>query len=600
MTPCSATARTTTCRRLGNDWISGGTGQDGILGDDGRIFTVAGTRPTAGARTTRRAAPRRTPSSASRSTASSPLPRTTANRAINSPTGDHQAVIYTSHVLLKAVDITPFNPTDNGQFDDIIYGGLGSDFLHGGSGDDLVSGAEAQVESYVQVLDASGAVTGIARSDFTHPFNPGDALRFTPGPANTLLGLNTYLTPQQNGGSFALYDVNQPRRLVLLTASGAPATGTTGFSFITNFSAFEGPLVSGVENGGTPLQHDYGFANTDGDDVIFGDYGNDWIVGGTGRDTLWGGWGNDLLNAYDRQDTGNSRVDQYHPDYADIAFGGAGGDVLMANTYADRLIDWTGSFNQYIAPLLALPATMTQYFVPGIDTFLYALSQSQGADPTRGAEVPPCGQCVYPLFPVLGSSNGEPHGELGLVDPADFNVNIGGSPTIFANLWQSEAGGSNRLPQVGSDPTLLRDLLAGLGYGTPDLAGFAYSPSALAGDLVQTVLGYNQLTNLLAGLITLAGRTVAGLVIVLNEIGRLVGLDLIVPNPLPLVIPTLSPLVPVPTPSLAPIFTTLSVSTLESRRRSSGLRTRLRWPRRVDRRRTRGPSPEARCRPACR
>ena len=547
---------------LGNDWISGGTGQDGVLGDDGRIFT---SRNPADCRSTNDPAC----GTEAYTQFGEPLygvavvAENDRNRFISSPTGDQQAVIYRSHQLLKTADITPFNPVDNGQFDDIIYGGLGSDFLHGGTGDDLVSGAEALVESYVQVLNSAGAVVSIARSDFTHPFNPGNALRFTPGPANTLLGLNTYLNPQQNGGSFALYDVNQPRRVVLLTSSGGVATGTTGFNFITNFSAFEGPLVSGVENGGTPLEHDYGVANSDGDDVVFGDYGNDWLVGGTGRDTLYGGWGNDLLNAHDRQDTGNSRVDQYHPDYADLAFGGAGSDVLMANTYADRLVDWTGSFNQYVAPLLALPATMMQYFVPGIDTFLYTLALAQGVDPTRGAEVPPCGQCVYPLFPVLGSSNGEPHGELGLVDPADFNVNIGGTPTVFANLWESEAGGFLRLPQVGSDPTLLRDLLSGLGFGTPDLAGFAYSPSSLAGDLVQTVLGYNQLTNLLAGLVVLVGRTVAGLVIVLNEIGRLVGLDLIVPNPLPLVIPTLTPLVPLPpTPDLAPIFTTLSVSTL--------------------------------------
>ena len=38
---------------------------------------------------------------------------------------------------------------------------------------------------------------------------------------------------------------------------------------------------------------------TDGNDVLFGDYGNDWLVGGTGRDTIYGGWGNDLMNADD-------------------------------------------------------------------------------------------------------------------------------------------------------------------------------------------------------------------------------------------------------------------------------------------------------------
>src|SRR5207253_3417068 len=36
--------------------------------------------------------------------------------------------------------------------------------------------------------------------------------------------------------------------------------------------------------------------------------------------------------------------------YADLAFGGAGRDVLIGNTVSDRLIDWNGEFNTYVVP----------------------------------------------------------------------------------------------------------------------------------------------------------------------------------------------------------------------------------------------------------
>ena len=67
---------------------------------------------------------------------------------------------------------------------------------------------------------------------------------------------------------------------------------------------------------------------------------------------MYGGWGNDLLNADDVPNTGgvtNHGTDT-NPSYEDIAFGGAGRDVLIANTGGDRLIDWIGEFNSYLVP----------------------------------------------------------------------------------------------------------------------------------------------------------------------------------------------------------------------------------------------------------
>ena len=101
--------------------------------------------------------------------------------------------------------------------------------------------------------------------------------------------------------------------------------------FFLNLPATEGRTVSGVPS--------------DGNDAIFGDLGNDWLVGGTGRDDLYAGWGNDLLQADDVLTTNNNLND--HPrtnaSWEDRAYGGAGIDILIANTGGDRLIDWVGS-----------------------------------------------------------------------------------------------------------------------------------------------------------------------------------------------------------------------------------------------------------------
>jgi Ca2+-binding RTX toxin-like protein len=305
----------------GHDWISGGTGQDGVLGDDGRIFTS------------------RNSSSYGESLygiapllASDPNTRfndgNVLNEVISTP-GDVQiATINVAGELKKTVDLTPFNvdPADNPvafdpQYaDDIIYGGLGTDFLHGGSGDDAISGAEAMGESYIIVYNADRTVANAIRSDYGHPFNPGDALEY-----------------KQTTGEFAAYDEYAPRKQIVETYQGTPR------QFFLNFNANEGVSLGSVNS----IAY-----YSDGNDLIFGDLGNDWIVGGTGRDHLYGGWGDDLLNADDNLGTngGLNDVPDTHTSYEDLAYGGAGRDRLIGNTGGDRLIDWAGEFNSYIVP----------------------------------------------------------------------------------------------------------------------------------------------------------------------------------------------------------------------------------------------------------
>ena len=53
--------------------------------------------------------------------------------------------------------------------------------------------------------------------------------------------------------------------------------------------------------------------------------------------------------------------------YEDVAYGGAGRDVLIGNTGGDRLIDWVGVFNSYLVPFSPFgAATISRALAPGI------------------------------------------------------------------------------------------------------------------------------------------------------------------------------------------------------------------------------------------
>jgi Ca2+-binding RTX toxin-like protein len=397
----------------GPDWISGGTGRDGILGDDGRIATS-------------RVDTRAEPLHGVAAFAAGDLGTT-----ISSP--HHEAVVNVRGELKKTADLEPFNVSPAGaqdtlfeplDADDILYGGLGGDWIHGGAGDDAISGAEALPEFYAE------------------PWNPGDVLghgRVRPG-------------------EFDAYDENSPRTKIFVNDLGVFTTpeDPTAREFLLNFDRAEGP-VDPRSAGDTSFP---GGRPTDGDDRLFGDLGNDWIVGGSGRDHLYGGWGDDLLNADDDHDSTLGAADPRandvpDPDYSyeDIAFGGAGRDVLIANTGGDRLIDWAGEFNGYIVPFSPFGApTVVRAAQPQVVRFLYALAASDGADPTLAAA-------------AGDARNGEPFGELGVVTSGDA-------------AWGDQHGGPAD-PQPGSGSGS-RDVRVGSGSAAPATGTFAVaSGSAL-------------------------------------------------------------------------------------------------------------------------
>ena len=185
---------------------------------------------------------------------------------------------------------------------DIIYGGLGDDFLHGGAGDDAISGAEALREFYNELPQVDTDPLGYdAASRWFAWFNPNDPWSKIPG---FFLNFDGYVIDEATGE-------------VLFFA-------------------------------GIPIRSD------DGRDMIFGDNGNDWIVGGTNGDWVFGGWGDDLMNMDDFLETNGGLNNRPEDDErfreGDFAYGGAGRDVLMANSARDRLYDWVGDFNIYVVP----------------------------------------------------------------------------------------------------------------------------------------------------------------------------------------------------------------------------------------------------------
>jgi len=466
----------------GNDWISGGTGQDGVLGDDGLIYT-------------------------SRNGPAEPLNgiAATTQQTISTPGQIQYAVINTTGDLKKTIDLVPFsydptwNATDdefpdnanNTPFaDDIIFGGLGSDFLHGGSGDDAISGAEALDHAYVPTYDANGTPNGVLDLGYVAvsgwlpnnppnnpPKNPGDVLAFNPLDVD-----GRHLNNRFRAGEFALYDEYDPLRKIQLDHTGnlwKPGNPDTNpLEFLLNFNKDEGVFRAGG-NVAKPVgqQADtYPPVHDDGNDAIFGDNGNDWLVGGTGRDDMYGGWGNDLINADDDQTTNGNANDQpdTHPTYEDRAYGGAGRDVLIANTGGDRLIDWVGEYNTYLVPYAPFgEASVSRTLQPQLQEFLYALSKADGADPTRAADTG-----ADPL------RNGEPAGELGLVLQKDF-------------AWQDQTGAPSD-PQAGNIPGGKRDVLRSADFndgqaqaffadsGTWSVSGGRYqvAPSVAGGDAV--------------------------------------------------------------------------------------------------------------------
>ncbi|MES2786668.1 MAG: hypothetical protein V4684_14495, partial [Pseudomonadota bacterium] len=447
----------------GHDWISAGTGQDGVIGDDGII------------RTSRNSTAGETLFGVAGLLANDPNTRESngnvLNERIETPGDIQTATINVADQLNKAMDLTPMvvdalwsavddefgyagqSSQDGAPFaDDVIYGGTGSDWLHGGSGDDGISGGEALPYFYTHAMLGTPGAATLGGSTV----NEGDQLRFNPEDTDGS-GPN-----RERAGEFALYDEYAPREEIRVanaagwgTAQDRVRPGDAGFAgataFFLNFNPDDGVQRASETvptNGKNTITT--GPANDDGDDRIFGDTGNDWLVGGTGRDNVYGGWGNDLMNMDDRHSTHGSLNDEpdTHTTFEDRAYGGAGRDVLIGNTGGDRLIDWVGEWNSYLVPFAPFGmATVSRTLQPQLPEFLYALSRSDGADPT-----------VVDDGNGSAARNGEPFGEMGLVLQKDA-------------AWQDQTGAPAD-PQAGNIPGGKRDVLRSADFNNQQGQGF--------------------------------------------------------------------------------------------------------------------------------
>ena len=355
----------------GNDRIFAGTGWDGVMGDDGKFQT-------------------------SRNGLTEPLHHVdTVNLAefVSIPGPFTGAEIFILGELHKRADLATW--IDGLVNNDVLYGGLGDDFMHGGEGSDAMSGAEAMQEFYNADLRI-GALTRLATELPVVDTNP---LHYDPATTK-----------------FPAYDADDPRSIIP--------------GWLVNFDAY----VLDEATGQRIVVNGQFVKSEDGRDRLYGDLWHDWLVGGTDCDWLFGGFGDDLLQLDDNLETaGGANTDPENDDPrfrdGDFAFGGAGRDVLIANTAQDRMFDWGGEFNSYLVPFspFGIP-TVNRVFSPHARDFIRALSVAGGSDEGGVGMIP----------------SGEPFDEEALVEPSD------------GQLWQDQHGGP-RDPQPGNLPGGGRD-----------------------------------------------------------------------------------------------------------------------------------------------
>jgi len=268
------------------DSISGGTGDDVVLGGDGLIFSY------------------RVSSAHTETLYDVALfNRSDPNLFISTPGEIQQATVNVGGELIKMVDLTPYSTAEAvnqmiyrpSNFDDIIYGSFGNDLLRGGAGNDLVSGTEALTQSYFALFSPNTPEAfDVVRSDYTRPYNPGNALAYG----------------GRHAGEFAAYDEYAPMVRIVLKVHG----NAKSYLCFSNFSAGEGATTS---------------ICSDGNDRLYGAVSNDWVVGGTAKHHAYSGWGDDLINMDGDHTTAGGLNNQPNTAaaYEDVAYRS---DVLIA------------------------------------------------------------------------------------------------------------------------------------------------------------------------------------------------------------------------------------------------------------------------------
>ena len=213
---------------------------------------------------------------------------------------------------------------------DSILGGSGNDTLSGNSGADTIDGGDGA--DRLQGGQGGDSIAGGAGNDSIM----GDGLWIDPtahasagGATTTLTVTNSADAPIQmwwiNGaGTLVQYGTVQP---------GATRVQPTFEDHNWVLRDLDGNILELIE--GAPNQTvNYGAEGLadsidggEGDDTIYGQFGNDTINGGNGSDLIYGGTGNDFINA------GGIEASLV----LDTVFGGDGSDTISAGMQADSL-----------------------------------------------------------------------------------------------------------------------------------------------------------------------------------------------------------------------------------------------------------------------
>ena len=362
---------------------------------------------------------------------------------------------------------------------DVMYGGLGNDFMHGGGGDDAMSGAEALplyydngrnplgvLARYYNAANPLGYNPSTGLFQFYNPNDPFQKIMLAGGTVDFLLNFVSATsfdatTPQTvvddgqdvlfgDGGNdwlvggtnqdflFGGYgnDVLNADDNLDSTKVTTPVTYSSLCSLTTSYSSSSretSDLCGQLNSIQYWISRGHGYNPTN--DI------NDWVEQVTSdincvftadeaatlirfAQALKPGYDPNANDTVDPRGTG--------PTNADIAFGGAGHDILIANTVGDRLIDWQDNYNTFIYPWEGNPGpTVIDDMNEDAVQVLYNLALALGADPTRPEVVAP-----WPPGPPEPSfRNGEPFGELGLVVPQDGDWHEQTGPSPWWPYW---------------------------------------------------------------------------------------------------------------------------------------------------------------------
>ena len=444
----------------GGDWISGGTGDDGVLGDDG-LLEVA------------------------RNGIAEPLFGLAATTQLTLSNGDANSddIVVTVNVT-GALNYTAIEQPFYAGGNDIIYGGLGNDFLHGGGGDDAMSGAEALPLYYDNGHNPFGVLASLSAY-----YTPGNVLGFNPS-----TGLFRYFNPNDpfekiyvapgidfllNFVSATSFDATTPQTVVddgqdVLFGDGGNDWLVGGTNQDVLFGGAGNDLLNADDNlDSTKVTIPVTYSslcslvgqfsssshetsdlcnqlnNIQYSDAHYRSYDptydlNEWAEQVTDDincyftadeaatlirlvQALMPGYDPNANNTVDPRGTG--------PTNADIAFGGIGHDILIANTAGDRLLDDGEDANAYLYPWEGGPGPTVDDNLSTDDLqLLLDLGLALGADPTRPDVVVPC----YPYDPTY--LNGEPFGELGLVrwQDDDFPWDYDHNHSYYWPVWWDE------------------------------------------------------------------------------------------------------------------------------------------------------------------